>query len=240
MKDINAAEPYFNEELEQILERDRDPLPKDKIKLIAFVFLYTVLVLLLKGNNQFDSIVGISSCGFMGTLLIFVHLGVSYFCARRMSLDIILKDQRKEELGYIFKNPSDKMSQSKMINCMISGFFAGLIGGSLGLGGAIILIPVWLNLGMDQTRATSTSPPLIFLSALISFTVSLLSGMYHSFISLIFYFFLSYIGSAVVKSNFTIILDVIVYVAQKYQLKSIIFVLLLIIMISSFVALLPF
>ena len=64
--------------------------------------------------------------------------------------------------------------------------------------------------------------------------------MYHSFISLIFYFFLSYIGSAVVKSNFTIILDVIVYVAQKYQLKSIIFVLLLIIMISSFVALLPF
>ena len=31
-----------------------------------------------------------------------------------------------------------------MNTCMISGFSAGAVGGMLGLGGAIILVPVWL------------------------------------------------------------------------------------------------
>lgn len=33
---------------------------------------------------------------------------------------------------------------------MLCGFCAGLVGGSLGLGGAIILIPVWLDMGIGQ------------------------------------------------------------------------------------------
>jgi hypothetical protein len=33
---------------------------------------------------------------------------------------------------------------------MIYGFIAGLAGGCLGLGGAIILVPVWLNSGIDK------------------------------------------------------------------------------------------
>lgn len=97
------------------------------------------------------------------------------------------------------------MSHKKMVNCMLSGFCAGLIGGSLGLGGAIILVPVWLNLGIDQIKATSSSPPLIFFSALISFTICLLSGRYRDFMSLCFFFGLAYIGSAVVKSILLVI-----------------------------------
>jgi uncharacterized membrane protein YfcA len=40
------------------------------------------------------------------------------------------------------------MNVKKMLNCMVSGFAAGLIGGTLGLGGAIILVPFWLNIGI--------------------------------------------------------------------------------------------
>lgn len=87
-----------------------------------------------------------------------------------------------------------------MRNCIISGFCAGMIGGALGLGGAIILVPVWLNSGINQLKVVSTSPPLIFFSALISFTICFLSGRYRNFMELAFYFGLAYIGSAVVKS----------------------------------------
>lgn len=31
----------------------------------------------------------------------------------------------------------------------MSGFAAGMIGGALGLGGAIVLVPVWLNSGIN-------------------------------------------------------------------------------------------
>ena len=48
---------------------------------------------------------------------------------------------------------------------MFYGFIAGLAGGALGLGGAIILVPVWLNSKVDKNVAVSTSPPLIFLSS---------------------------------------------------------------------------
>lgn len=58
------------------------------------------------------------------------------------------------------------MTEKKAFNCMISGFCAGLMGGALGLGGAIILVPVWLNSGINQLKVVSSSPPLIFFQPL--------------------------------------------------------------------------
>lgn len=54
---------------------------------------------------------------------------------------------------------------------MISGFLAGLLGASLGLGGAIILVPVWLKSGINKLVATSSSSPLILFSSAISITI---------------------------------------------------------------------
>ena len=84
---------------------------------------------------------------------------------------------------------------------MISGFCAGVVGGALGLGGAIILVPVWLNFGIDKLVATSSSAPLIFFSALIAFFMALLAKSYDSFLMLAFYFGLAFVGAALVRSN---------------------------------------
>ena len=93
------------------------------------------------------------------------------------------------------------MDNSKMWNCLISGFVAGLIGGALGLGGAIILVPVWLNSGIDKLIATSSSAPLIFFSALIAFFMALLGGWYKSFMELVFYFALAFAGALFVRGT---------------------------------------
>ena len=84
---------------------------------------------------------------------------------------------------------------------MISGFFAGTIGGALGLGGAIILVPVWLNSGIDQNIATSSSGPLILFSAIVAFIMAFLQGSYKSYPAIIFYFILSFVGAWGVKSK---------------------------------------
>lgn len=91
-----------------------------------------------------------------------------------------------------------------MWNSMMSGFAAGVIGGALGLGGAIILVPVWLNSGIDKLVATSSSGPLIFFSAMISFIIALLCHSYDSFVMLVFYFALAFAGAVIVRGKFLV------------------------------------
>lgn len=75
--------------MDEILAYEQNPLPEDKLKMIGFVFLVTLIVLLIKGGHHFDSIIGLEACGFIGNLLIFVHLGLCFYCARQMALKII-------------------------------------------------------------------------------------------------------------------------------------------------------
>eukprot|EP00919_Chromeraceae_sp_WS-2016_P033680 GHVR01079636.1.p1 GENE.GHVR01079636.1~~GHVR01079636.1.p1 ORF type:complete len:132 (-),score=0.99 GHVR01079636.1:2722-3117(-) len=85
---------------------------------------------------------------------------------------------------------------------MLYGFFAGVMGGALGLGGAIILVPAWLNSGIDKNIAASSSGPLIFFSALVAFSLGFLSGSYHSILEVVFYFTLAYLGSYLIKCTY--------------------------------------
>ncbi len=91
-------------------------------------------------------------------------------------------DIEKESLGFVYEKESDKMSEKKMRIGMILGFAAGFTGGCLGIGGAILLVPAWLNSGIDKNMATSSSGPLIFCSAFISATLAFMCKFYDSLI----------------------------------------------------------
>jgi uncharacterized membrane protein YfcA len=42
------------------------------------------------------------------------------------------------------------MSSKKMWNCIISGLLAGFVVGMFGIGSSIVLVPTWLNSGIDE------------------------------------------------------------------------------------------
>lgn len=81
------------------------------------------------------------------------------------------------------------------------GFGTGLVGGSLGIGGAMILVPVWITLGIDKDKAACSSGPLIFSSGFISMVVAALCDRYTSFWPIVFFLVLSFVSSYYVKSK---------------------------------------
>ena len=93
------------------------------------------------------------------------------------------------------------MTKKSMHKSMILGFAAGLMGGMLGIGGAIILVPAWLEMGMEKTIASSSSAPLILSSAIISTFIAALCHLYDSIPIVIFYLCLSFISSFYIKGN---------------------------------------
>ena len=104
---------------------------------------------------------------------------------------------------------------------MLGGFIAGLLGATLGIGGAPILIPIWLNCCVDSTVASSTTPTLILASSMTALTISAFNNAYESIgISKLFmYFVISILSSAIVKRKFLEYLEIITYLTVRFRIK---------------------
>lgn len=93
------------------------------------------------------------------------------------------------------------MSDRKMREGMLNGFMAGVLGACVSIGGGMVLVPLWFKAGVDRNVATSSTGPLIFFSASISFLISAMLGKYDSFVLIVLFFAVSFTGSYLIKSN---------------------------------------
>ena len=57
-------------------------------------------------------------------------------------------------------------------------FYAGLLGGMLGLGGGAILTPLWLNMNFTSNRVSATSTFSVIFTSFSSFFTYLIGGLY--------------------------------------------------------------
>lgn len=65
-----------------------------------------------------------------------------------------------------------------MWNCIIAGFFGGLVVGLFGIGASIVLVPTFVSSGVDEYSAQHSSGPSTFLSAMVSMSLSGMNGLY--------------------------------------------------------------
>ncbi|CAD8198468.1 unnamed protein product [Paramecium pentaurelia] len=115
---------------------------KENLDLIVTICVIVITVLLgffLRGSSNFKSIIGISYCGFFYWMITLGLVVILYYY-----FDYIFDRFQKEELKPLKKE------------CLRDSFQAGLFNG-FGLGGGMILIPMYLRMGFTTIQSTGTS-----------------------------------------------------------------------------------
>lgn len=101
-------------------------------------------------------------------------------------------------------------------NQFLQAEFQLVIGGIAGIGGGMVLVPVWLTFGIDRFVTTSTSPPVILFTTMIQIVLYFLMDAYDGYYYRIpLYIFVGFLGSMVIKSTNIIKIRV----ARYYYIK---------------------
>lgn len=72
--------------LKEIISYEKQPYPKDKLKEIGEIFIYTLIVLLCKGGESYDSIIGLQKCGFGSWVFMGLHFLLSYLYTKSIAI----------------------------------------------------------------------------------------------------------------------------------------------------------
>jgi uncharacterized membrane protein YfcA len=135
-----------------------------------------------KGGVGEDPLLPIASCGFGSLCVVAIHIFISYAITQRMFKWILIErqdgtisDLKDPEMMRMHTIPINEGNKKKLIG---AGLSAGVLGATLAIGGAPILIPFWLRAGIDHNVASSTTPALILTSSLASFTISAMNRAY--------------------------------------------------------------
>lgn len=142
-------------ELKYILDREARTVPVDKICLISFVWIFIMILALMRGGHGASSIVGIENCSVGYWFLTFsvfpVCLAVTFWVGR----DLRRLHQRKVELGYEYLPGMVQWNSKNSIVYPLCCFFAGCAAGLLGIGGGLVLGPMLLEMNVRKKNMSS-------------------------------------------------------------------------------------
>ena len=65
-----------------------------------------------------------------------------------------------------------------LIKTAVSALYAGILGGMLGIGGGIVLTPLWLNMNFPNDRVSATATSSVIFTSFSSFFTYWAGGIY--------------------------------------------------------------
>lgn len=158
-----------------IREKDARLYPIEPLTEISLTILIIIVVTLLKGSGAVPSLLGIDYCGFGYHFLNFIIFGIAFYNVYRYRTFISKDEEYKESIGYDFAD--GKMSAVFDITVK-SSLYAGFLGGLVGLGGGVVLTPLWLETGINPPRAAASATFTVLFTSSISVFIIALSGGY--------------------------------------------------------------
>ena len=221
----NGAGKKGDPDLLRILARMRRQWPWQPIVVVACVWASVIVLSLLRGGHGAPSMVGIAKCSSGYWLLVaasgIIAVGVTLMCGRWMRQ----QHNKKVALGFEFHDGDVQWSLRNTLLHPCLCFLAGVAAGLLGIGGGLVLGPLFLEMGLrPQVSAGTSSFMVLFTSSATSLQFLILGQLrldYAGFL-LPFCFFGAFLGVIVVKR-----------VVRKYGRTSVIVFALAVVMGTS-------
>lgn len=205
--------------------------PLTKMGTILTIVINMGLLQILRGSENDPSPLGIQYCSWQ---FFAFDTGIFSIC---ILISLCMRGMIKKQHKYIVQElqqgnlVSFPLDQDRKVNKIcFTALSAGFVGGMLGIGGGIIMTPVWLSMNINpQEVATTSILQVVISSATSSFTV-FLSGKL-DLINIAYFFTMALLGSLLISSL------VRRYIEQNN--KQSVLILILVIKISFALVILP-
>ena len=147
----------------QKIEQEQLKFPFHKLALLLVNVAIIIIVGIIRGTKVFDPVVGVEwSCGwdFLWFALALVLFGI----ASTVNVYLVNKwQQEKVRANYEFLHEEPLLNMKRIIKLKIAAIVAGIVGAMVALGGAMIISPSLLDMGMPPAfSAAATGVFMIF------------------------------------------------------------------------------
>jgi hypothetical protein len=158
-KDVsNENNPDIGEKVDKLTEIMKEEIrPKKQAVQMVILWIFIIVFALIRGGRTTFSIANIKFCSgsyWFVTVVQFLLLVLFTFL---LGMVLYKKSQKKMDLGWLIGKGEILWNKSHLITYPALSFFAGLAGGMLGIGGGMVLGPLFLELGMSNTCTSATS-----------------------------------------------------------------------------------
>lgn len=180
---------------------------------------------MLKGSKKTPSIIGVQNCSAEYWVLSMAFIPISMISIYFIAKVSIQEYLYMKKVHFNFLETDLHLNKMAIIKISIYGFAVGVLGSMLGIGGGIILGPLFLEMKLDPTVASYTASFLAFFTAGSSTLQYIVWGQ----------MIYDYSGMAILFGTFGGIIGLytILRFVQKYNKQSIIVIFLAITLILS-------
>jgi len=202
-----------SEELQVILKEDKELFPTQKLKIIAAMLAFTVLVMIVKGSKSADSLIGVGYCG-AGYWIIFILGMIGCYGFWRFGVQEVEKRlEIKRRHNYNAEGEGFSITPEIINKITLLSIVTGIAAGLLGIGGGMVMSPSLLSYGMAPQALAATAGFFVVQTSFVTLFQSFYAGDV-SGTETVFFMTVAFVGSMGVSMSLN-------YLIQKYKRPSI-------------------
>lgn len=178
--EIAGDQGEFDPELADILKKEHKLFPKSKYGVLLGLLLSVMILSLLRGSQNFDSIIDVEYCrvGYWGihAVTLCLCLCIFFFNKTLLKKNIQIKQEHNNDSQAELYHEDFELNDTNLRKLTSLSAIAGILAGLLGIGGGMLMNPTLLGMGVTPQTTAATLGFFVVQTSFISLFQSLLYG----------------------------------------------------------------